>query len=170
MSEFELNELINRIKTRRQELGLSYQDLSDLTGISKSTLQRYETGFIKKVPITQIEIIAKALNISPGYLMGWDEEAEKFKAGKTDEEVEETSENILSYIYNSLSEKGQKKFLDYLNDLQNNPENVDPNTYVREVFLNNLNDEALRKRKELAKELHIQNKYFDSIARKSKKE
>ena len=72
MSELELNELINRIKTRRQELELSYQDLADLTGISKSTLQRYETGFIKKVPISQIEIIAKALNVSPGYLMGWE--------------------------------------------------------------------------------------------------
>ena len=74
MSELELKELINKIKTRRQELGLSYQELSDLTGISKSTLQRYETGFIKKVPITQIEIIAKALNVSPGYLMGWTDE------------------------------------------------------------------------------------------------
>lgn len=73
MSELEVNEIINRIKNRRQELDLSYQDLSDLTGISKSTLQRYETGFIKKVPITQIEIIAKALNVSPGYLMGWED-------------------------------------------------------------------------------------------------
>ena len=73
MSELELNELINKIKNRRIELGLSYQDLSDLTGISKSTLQRYETGFIKKVPITQIEIIAKALNVSPSFLMGWDD-------------------------------------------------------------------------------------------------
>lgn len=71
--ELEVNEIINRIKNRRQELDLSYQDLSDLTGISKSTLQRYETGFIKKVPITQIEIIAKALNVSPGYLMGWED-------------------------------------------------------------------------------------------------
>ena len=73
MGELEVNEIINRIKNRRQELNLSYQDLSDLTGISKSTLQRYETGFIKKVPITQIEIIAKALNVSPGYLMGWED-------------------------------------------------------------------------------------------------
>ena len=73
MGELEVNEIINRIKNRRQELDLSYQDLSDLTGISKSTLQRYETGFIKKVPITQIEIIAKALNVSPGYLMGWED-------------------------------------------------------------------------------------------------
>ena len=76
MSEKELTELIEKIKLRRLELGLSYQELSDLTGINKSTLQRYETGFIKKVPINQVQIIAKALNVTPGYLMGWENDNE----------------------------------------------------------------------------------------------
>ncbi len=72
MSEKELTDLIERIKERRLELEMSYQDLSDATGISKSTLQRYETGYIKKVPINQIEVLAKALHTTPSYLMGWD--------------------------------------------------------------------------------------------------
>ena len=76
MSEKELTELIEKIKLRRLELGLSYQELSDLTGINKSTLQRYEPGFIKKVPINQVQIIAKALNVTPGYLMGWENNKE----------------------------------------------------------------------------------------------
>ena len=76
MSEKELTELIEKIKLRRLELGLSYQELSDLTGINKSTLQRYETGFIKKVPINQVQIIAKALNVTTGYLMGWENNKE----------------------------------------------------------------------------------------------
>ena len=75
MSEAELTELIERIKKRRLALELSYQDLSDATGISKSTLQRYETGFIKKVPINQMEVLAKALHVTPAYLMGWEEAA-----------------------------------------------------------------------------------------------
>lgn len=92
MSDFELNELINKIKQRRQELDLSYQDLANITGISKSTLQRYETGFIKKVPITQIEIIAKALHVTPGYLMGWEEnktEIESLEDTLTDKNKED---------------------------------------------------------------------------------
>ena len=72
MSEKELTDLIERIKERRLKLEMSYQDLSDATGISKSTLQRYETGYIKKVPINQIEILAKALHTTHSYLMGWD--------------------------------------------------------------------------------------------------
>lgn len=77
MSENEVNEkmqgIINRMKLRREELGMSYQTLSDKVGISKSTLQRYETGFIKNMPVDKIEEIAKALCISPAYLMGWEE-------------------------------------------------------------------------------------------------
>lgn len=72
MSEKELTDLIERIKERRLKLEMSYQDLSNATGISKSTLQRYETGYIKKVPINQIESLAKALHTTPSYLMGWD--------------------------------------------------------------------------------------------------
>ena len=65
--------IIKRIKERRQALGLSYQDVADATGLSKSTLQRYETGAIRKVPINQIEDLARALHTTPSYLMGWDD-------------------------------------------------------------------------------------------------
>ena len=50
MSEKEISEkmqdIIKRMKTRREELNMSYQTLSEKVGISKSTLQRYETGYI----------------------------------------------------------------------------------------------------------------------------
>lgn len=72
MNDNELNELIERIRNRRLDLNYSYEDLSNLTGISKSTLQRYETGYIKKVPVQQIQILAKALGVTPSYLMGWE--------------------------------------------------------------------------------------------------
>ncbi len=65
--------IIERIKARRMQLDLSYQDLADKTGISKSTLQRYESGKIKNLPIDKLEILADALDTSPGYLMEWQE-------------------------------------------------------------------------------------------------
>ena len=70
MGDIEL--IVKRIRDRRIELGLSYQDVADATGLSKSTIQRYETGAIRKVPITQIEDLARALHTTPSYLMGWD--------------------------------------------------------------------------------------------------
>ena len=51
---------------------LSYGELSNITGIPKSALQRYATGETEKVPIDRIEAIAKATHVSAAYLMGWE--------------------------------------------------------------------------------------------------
>jgi len=76
MSEKEISEkmqdIMKRMKTRREELNMSYQTLSEKVGISKSTLQRYETGYIKNMPVDKLEEIADALSVSPAYLMGWE--------------------------------------------------------------------------------------------------
>ncbi len=69
-----MQEIMKRMKTRREELDMSYQTLSEKVGVSKSTLQRYETGYIKNMPVDKLEAIAEALQVSPSYLMGWDEQ------------------------------------------------------------------------------------------------
>ena len=61
---------MKRIKDRRLELDMSFQDLAVKTKLSKSTLQRYETGAIGSIPLDKLEILASALNVSPAYLMG----------------------------------------------------------------------------------------------------
>lgn len=63
-----------RILSAIEESGLSYCELSKLTGISKSALQRYATGETSKVPIDRIEKIAKFTNVSVAHLMGWESE------------------------------------------------------------------------------------------------
>ena len=70
-----MHDIMKRMKTRREELNMSYQTLSEKVGISKSTLQRYETGYIKNMPVDKLEEIANALEISPLYLMGWENKA-----------------------------------------------------------------------------------------------
>lgn len=76
MSEKEISEkmqdIMKRMRNRREELNMPYQTLSEKVGISKSTLQRYETGYIKNMPVDKLEEIANALQVSPAYLMGWD--------------------------------------------------------------------------------------------------
>lgn len=73
--EFDANmhDIMQRMKSRREMLNMSYQTLSEKVGISKSTLQRYETGYIKNMPVDKLGDIAKALNVSPAYLMGWED-------------------------------------------------------------------------------------------------
>ncbi len=69
MSDEKMLKIVKRIKDRRQALGLSYQDLADRTGMSKSTLQRYETGAIKNIPLDKLEVLTSALGIDPVELL-----------------------------------------------------------------------------------------------------
>ena len=75
----DVNNIVKRIKKRRLELEYSFQDLADKTNMSKSTLQRYETGAIKNLPLDKLEVLASALQTTPSYLMGWDEAKEEPK-------------------------------------------------------------------------------------------
>ena len=69
-------DILNRMKAKRLELGLSFQELADKTGLSKSTLQRYETGKTVKLPVEKAKIIAAALETSVEYLLGIEAQGE----------------------------------------------------------------------------------------------
>ena len=73
-----------RIKQRRKELGLPAEHLAAAIGVSRATMFRYESGDIEKVPVDHIAPLARALDVDPAYLMGWDgATAELESAGMT---------------------------------------------------------------------------------------
>ena len=67
-------ELKDKIKKRREELNMSLQQVADIVGVNKSSIKRFEDGEIKNIRLDRVEKIAQALQISPVYLMGWDED------------------------------------------------------------------------------------------------
>lgn len=69
-----MNERADRIYKAIQKADLSYGELSRITGIPKSALQRYATGETTKIPLDRIESIAKATNVTASYLLGWNRE------------------------------------------------------------------------------------------------
>ncbi len=86
-----------RLRDKREERGYSYQDLADRTGISKSTLQRYETANIKNLPLDKLGVLAHALGVTPAYLMGWDDTKDPSEAT--------TSSDVPDIIATALSGK-----------------------------------------------------------------
>lgn len=64
----------DRIKQKRKALGLTLEELAKRVKTSKQTIHRYENNIITNIPSDKIELLAKALNCSPGFLMGWEEE------------------------------------------------------------------------------------------------
>lgn len=60
------------IKKKRLARNLTLEELANFIGTSKQTIQRYESGVISNIPSDKIELIAKYLNTTPAYLMGWE--------------------------------------------------------------------------------------------------
>ena len=81
-------EIINLIVNLRTQRKMSLSQLAKLTGIAKSSLSRYENGS-RQFPVNKVNQFAKALNVSPEYLLGIE------------------SVNITA-IYNQLNNKRQK--------------------------------------------------------------
>ena len=66
-------ELYQRIRKRREELGLSQEELAQKMGYkSRSSINKIEMGE-NDIPQSKIVQFARALNTTPAYLMGWED-------------------------------------------------------------------------------------------------
>ena len=62
-----------RIKNRRIELNITQDELARRLGYSdKSSISRMENS--SKLTLNKVQLLAEALNVSPSYLMGWEDE------------------------------------------------------------------------------------------------
>lgn len=63
-----------RLKEAREKRRLTTRELADRTGFGLSAISRYENGKVDKLPVDRLAVIAEALNVSPIWLMGFDDE------------------------------------------------------------------------------------------------
>ena len=63
-----------RIHNSRKQKKLSMKELGKMVGLHESTISRYEKGEIMSLDIEKMKDFAKALDTTPAYLMGWDQE------------------------------------------------------------------------------------------------
>ena len=68
----------DRIKTLREKKDYTQEYLAKQINSTKQTIYKYENNIVTNIPSDKIEMIAKILGTSPGYLMGWIEDAELF--------------------------------------------------------------------------------------------
>ena len=57
-------------KERRLKLGLTPKDIADAVGVEESTVRKWELGIISNMKRDKIELLAKALKVSPLDIMG----------------------------------------------------------------------------------------------------
>ena len=95
-----------RIKQRRKELGMSADKLGEILGKDRSTIFRYEKGDIENLPLDILQPIAKALNTTPTYLMGWED-----KKSTPDEQTLTEGEKMLLDLFRRVPADKQELVL-----------------------------------------------------------
>ena len=63
-----------RIKDLRTKKCQTLEEVGKFIGVSRATVQRYESGKIPGIPSDKIELLAVFFNVTPAYIMGWEEE------------------------------------------------------------------------------------------------
>ncbi len=114
----------SRIKQRRLELGLSADDLGKRINKNRATIYRYESNDIENLPTTVIPLLAKALETTPAYIMGWEIFSDEDIANAF---TNDCLEDIISDV-KEFSPKEKAHFKNYIKLLEINRKKVDDYT------------------------------------------
>lgn len=125
----------DRIRTRRKYLDMTQEELGKRIGVTKATINKYETGIVVNLRRPVIESLAHALDTSPAYLMGWEENnvtvgtvsANNGVIGQNSGEIHianglntSKEEQELLRIYNSLDVRRRMELLSFAFSLEEN--------------------------------------------------
>ncbi|MBQ7624639.1 MAG: helix-turn-helix domain-containing protein [Clostridia bacterium] len=75
-----MNVTSERIRELRRERGLTLEQVAQKARVGRSTVRKWEAGLIRNIRQDKMALLAKALDTTPEYLMGWGENA----AGKAE--------------------------------------------------------------------------------------
>lgn len=117
----DVSEMSNKILELIEQQRLSYSELSEITGIPKSSLQKYATGQTEKIPLDRLERLASALGVTSAYLIGWEDKAVAPEPASkvTDEDIKYAlfggADNVTDEMYDEV-----KRFAAYIKARESN--------------------------------------------------
>jgi len=107
-----------RINRLRLKNNMTLEELGNKVGVGKSTVRKWENGMIANMRRDKIAKLAAALNVSPGYLMGWNE-SESTDQPTTDTSTEydlkiiDIQQKKLNDVYEKLTIQNRDKVYQY---------------------------------------------------------
>lgn len=116
-----------RLKLRRKEIGFSAEKVADQLGVSPATIYRYEKGDIEKVPVDSLAELAKILQTTPAYLMGWESQADRAELNDILAQIQASEEKEQSRIaemiqdFKKLNDDGKAKAIERVHELTEIP-------------------------------------------------
>lgn len=83
------NEYLSKIKERREKIGMSVEEVARKLGVARTTVYRYESAEIEKMPVSVLFDLANILRTNPFYLMGINCDEDITLQNMSEEELEE---------------------------------------------------------------------------------
>lgn len=94
----------DRIRTEREKKGITQTDLAKAISVSKQTLYKYENNIITNIPSDKIERLSQILDVTPAYIMGWNEDYHLCKKLKKIEKLENIFDTLSQEFNLSVDE------------------------------------------------------------------
>lgn len=102
-------ELGEKIKKLRKEKKMTLEQLGEKVGVGKSTVRKWENGMISNMRRDKIAKLANALDTTPAWLMGWEDDEVTSDIKKNDTLNEMADEIHITILKHEL---GNVKFTD----------------------------------------------------------
>ena len=98
-----------RIKSFRERLDLTQEQLAEAVKTTKQTIHKYENNIVTNIPSERIAQLARILKTSPSVLMGWDENQAIIER----EQSKAEARSILNDPNSTLAERKEAKIKEY---------------------------------------------------------
>ena len=111
----------DRIKTLRLRNKQTLEEVAKKVGVTKATVQRWESGLIANMKQDKIIKLAESLKTTPAYILGFEEDADIRKDIQNIKVKEELSpmEKIIVGIFKNLSDEEKGEVILYANNIKN---------------------------------------------------
>ena len=95
-----------RIKSAREQKNLTLEEVAKRCETTKQTIFKYENEIVTNIPYEKIVLLSKALDVTPSYLFGWEEQ----KVSPSEPSLTE-GEKVLLDLFNRVPEDKQQLVL-----------------------------------------------------------
>ena len=95
-----------RIKEARERREMTLDEVAKRCNTTKQTIFKYENEIVTNIPYDKIVLLSNALDVSPSYLFGWDE-----NENSPSEPTLTEGEKVLLDLFNRVPEDKQQLVL-----------------------------------------------------------
>lgn len=107
-----------RIKKVREKTGMSQVEFADKINVSKQTLYKYENDIITNIPSDKIEAAAELGNVSPAYLMGWEDINTEDKYNMVSSTHSAELDKFANYLFlserNGINSSNRNEYIEFI--------------------------------------------------------